>query len=292
LPDEASVRGRYLIRTSDEEILLSFDAAIRGVAPRDRRTAVEELVSVVKASLPEAERDEGTAVALGILDHLGLGIDSLIIQVQQNVVNDFYRDARRHQIRYGSALQAGENEGHRLLELTKDLSREEVARLLERGDLGDQLMRIKEVQRRSLFSCLSCLYACQEAALFHVALELTGHDRWRAQSISHLPGLDGWRELFEMRGIPFGRNGLGLDGERFAKKAFDLRGQLTHGEDRYSSIVLAGGNPPPDPPQPSYEDATAWVDAVRDVLRRYTQLLGHPECAELGLWLVDVPQGF
>jgi hypothetical protein len=273
--------------------MMSFDATVLQVEPRTEGERVAALVAAARDVLPEPERNQGVDVALSVIDSLGLGLDALVPQLRLNVANDFYRDAQHHRIRYGERTQAYENDGERLREATAGVPREELPRLIEEHNLGLSLVRITQERRRALFACLSCLYACQEAVLYHIALEMTGFNRQEASAIAHLAGLDGWKKLFDKAEVASGRHGFGTQDERLARLALDLRGDLTHSEDHYTSIPLAGAEPPePSFKPPSYSDLTVWGSAVRDTLRLYAAKLGHPECAELQLQELDIPSPF
>lgn len=283
--------GRILLRMPDFEIILSFSAGVLEVRPALQTSRARTLVDDAKSLLDPKAATEGMAVALKLIDLHKLSVDALVPQVRLNIANDFYRDARLQSIQFGAASQALEREGERLKAVTAGKSSEEIHQLIEAGFLGDQLVRMRQEQRRQLFACVSCLYACQEAVLFQLAMQLYGHDRAKANRVTGLRGLKGWKQLFDERGITFSdRRGLGSDDETLAVKPLTLRNDMTHSGDLYVSIPLNGASSPARQNKvPSYEELRTWVDAVRDVLRRYAEVLGHPECAELRLLESDLP---
>jgi hypothetical protein len=300
-PEEAAVpeqlfspqpgQGRILLRMPDFDVVLSFDADVLEVLPASQTSLAQTLVDDAKSQLGEHAAAEGTSVALKLIGLHGLSIDALVPQIRLDVANDFYRDARLHSISFGSVSQSLVNEAARLKALAADKSSEEVLELLESGAMGDQLVRLRQEQRRTLFACVSCLYACQEAVLYQLALQMHGHDRSEANRITGLRGLQGWKKLFDHRGIEFSdRRGLGTEDETLAVKPLAMRNEMTHSGDLYLSIQLNGASPPVGQGvAPTYEELWTWVDAVRDVLRLYSRMLGHPECADLRLLESDLP---
>jgi hypothetical protein len=283
-------RGRILLRLVGAEAILSFDGRLLDVSPGDKHQEIGSLVERVRSKLPTGDRHEGVPLAIAVLDDQVLGIESLVPQLLLNVANDFYRDAQKHRIQFGLETQAIGWELARIKDLVDSMTPDEKRSTLEGGELGDTLVRLRQNQRRSLFSCLSCLYACKEAVLYELALVLTDHDRRAADRISRLHGLDGWREVFRMAGATYGAGGLGLEMEAAAREAMDLRDDMTHSGDLYISLPLAGAEQPEQANQlPSYEELERMVGAVGDTLKHYASLLGHPESADLRLREIDLP---